>query len=156
MLWSCLLVALRVFFFRRRRFVLNDPDGISKNLGFTVRALLPFSGIRKLTDLLERAMAVLSARVYLFTLAWTFSVLLCQHLPTWSCLGLSARSFFFFLEVAPAPFAIPLCSCGHPSRFVLLVLCVHFDGSCLLMCSAVCWVLVTVCGTLLLGVASVF
>ena len=64
-----------LFFFRRRRFVLNVPDGISSNLGFTVRALLPFSGIRKLTDLLECAMAVLSARVYVFTLAWTFSVL---------------------------------------------------------------------------------
>ena len=80
----------------------------------------------------------------------------CIHLPIWSCLGLYARGFFFYLEVAPAPVAHPLCSCGHPSRFVLLVLYVHFDGSCLLLCSAVVWVLVTVCGTVLFGVASVF
>ena len=94
-------------FFKRRRFVLNDPDGISINLGCTVRTLLPFSGIKKLTDLVERAMAVLSARVYLFTLAWTSSVLWCQHLLTWSCLGLSARCFFYW-EVTPAPVAQPL------------------------------------------------
>ena len=43
--------AALVFFFRRRRFVLNDPNGISINLGFVVRAILPFSGIRNLTDL---------------------------------------------------------------------------------------------------------
>ena len=91
------------FFFRRRRFVLNNPNGISINLGFLVRAILPFSGIRNLTDLLARAMAVLSARVYLFTLALTFSVLECFALPTETCLGLPALGFFFWEAQALRP-----------------------------------------------------
>ena len=90
------------FLFRRRRSALDDPDSISINLGFIFRALLHCSRIMELADFLERALVVLSALGNVFTLEWTYAVVNSYRMPIWSRLGLSARSFFGYLEVAPA------------------------------------------------------
>ena len=88
LIWFCWFSTLSlVFCFRHRRFVLNDPDGISINLGFIFRALLPFSGIMKLADFLQRAMMVSSAVGEVFTLAWTHSLQAHLLLPRLVCTG---------------------------------------------------------------------
>ena len=97
------------FFFTRTRFVLNDPDGISINLGFIFRALLPPSGIIKLADFLERALVVLFAHGNVFTVEWTYAVVNRYHMPLCYGLGFSARGFFSNLEVASAFVVWPLC-----------------------------------------------
>ena len=91
-----------VWFVRRRRFALDDLDSISITLGFIFRALLHFSGIMELADFLERAMVVLSALGNVFTLEWTHAVGNSNRMPIWFRLGLSAWSFFGYMEVAPA------------------------------------------------------
>ena len=107
------------FFFRRRRSALDDPDGISINLGFIFRALLPFSGIMKMADFLKRAMVDSFAVGEVFTLAWAHAEAHSYYRLICSCPGLSARGFFGYLEVAPALIACckrSLLSLDRPSR----------------------------------------
>ena len=90
------------FFFTRTRFVLNDPDHISINLGLIFRALLPSRGIIKLADFLERALVVLFAHGNVFTVEWTYAVVNRYHMPNVMALA--------FLHGASSAFVVwPLC-----------------------------------------------
>ena len=73
-----------VSFFRRRRPVLNVPGGISTNLCFSIRDLLPFSGTPDRPDILEGMMQVNAAFGDVITLRLSFGETNCDFALTWS------------------------------------------------------------------------